>query len=154
LALNGHYLRQRDPDSLWHDLVQEPLDAPELPPHHWDKGQAILPALAQRCVTLCDLRNQVRPYLSPLLDTTPVVSAQDQDILKNIVNFLSTQDPWTGVHLESALRLWAKEQDISFGAVAKPMRLVLTGQAVSPSVTDVMVALGAEWTLLRIQQAC
>ncbi len=154
MSLNGHYLRYRNPESLWHALVHEPLDAPELPQDHWDKGKAILPALAIRCATLCDLRQQMRPYLSPLLDTPLVLSDGDKEILSQLADFLPLVTSWIAENLEETLRLWAKERDLSFGAVAKPLRLALTGCTISPSLTDVMVALGQEWTLLRIQQAC
>jgi glutamyl-tRNA synthetase len=158
LALNGHYLRQRTLsvdglESLWHDVVHEPLEAAPLPWDHWSVGQAILGALAQRSVTLCDLRNHIRPYLSPNLDTLPEIKEGDARLLKVLRPFLSTLSPWTAEHIEESLRAWATEQAVTFGAIAKPLRLVLTGQPISPSLTDVMVALGQEWTLLRIHQS-
>ncbi len=39
---------------------------------------------------------------------------------------------------------------ISFGALAKPLRLALTGAPISPSVTEVMQALGPEWVDARL----
>jgi len=61
--------------------------------------------------------------------------------------------PWTPEALEESMRAWASSQAISFGALAKPLRLALTGQPVSPSLPEVMATLGKRWTLQRIEQA-
>jgi glutamyl-tRNA synthetase len=160
IALNGHYLRQRAQsaqglESLWHDLVNETLDdVPPLTNQHWDRGRAILPALAQRANTLCDLRENMRAYLSEHLDPLPIFSAPDRQILTDLHAFLAEQSPWNSEHIEQQLRQWAKDRHIAFGSIAKPLRQALTGKPVSPSLTDVMVALGQDWTLTRIQDCC
>lgn len=158
LALNGHYLRQRTLskeglESLWMDVVKEPLNALPLEEKNWERGRAILPALAQRCSTLCDLRHQLQPYLSMLLENPPMLSDTDHALMESVVPFLSQLCPWKEDHLEESLRAWAKDRGVGFGALAKPLRLIATGQTISPSLTEVMVALGQDWTLARLRHA-
>jgi len=61
--------------------------------------------------------------------------------------------PGGNIDIEESLRAWASTQDLSFGQMAKSLRLVLTGQSISPSLTHVMEALGQDWSLLRMQDA-
>jgi len=159
LALNGHYMRQYSQsaqglDLLWNAMAHEALDEDALPTEHWKVGKAILPALAQRCTTLCALRAHICPYLEPHLDQTPMLEdAQERENLSAVVPFLAELSVWKGEEIEQSLRAWSETRGIKFGQIAKPLRLVLTGASVSPSLTDVMVALGQEWTLLRIQDS-
>ncbi len=162
LSLNGHYLRQRTLSdeglqSLWHDVIHEPLNAAAVPDILSDAacciGKSILPALAVRATSLCSLRTQLIPYLTPCLENAPVLSGDDGRLLSVLIPLLHGLSPWTENCIEEFLRQWAKTQSISFGAVAKPLRLVLTGQPISPSLTDIMVALGKEITVLRMQNS-
>jgi glutamyl-tRNA synthetase len=162
LSLNGHYLRQRTLcddglESLWHDVLHEPLDAPVVPDGLSDAacsvGKSILPALAVRATSLCSLRTQLIPYLTPCLEKPPVLSGNDGKVISELISVLRDLSPWTSADIEEYLRQWSQEKHLSFGAVAKPLRLVLTGQPISPSLTDIMVALGKETSLLRMQNS-
>ena len=164
LSLNGHYLRQRSTstqglESLWSDVIHEPLDAPLWPadvmqdPKACSVGKAILPDLAARATTLCSLRIQLLPYLSPHLATPPILAPNEKHWVWELIPFLRNLSLWSSANIEESLRTWASTRDISFGHMAKPLRLVLTGQSISPSLTHVMEALGQDWTLLRMQDA-
>ncbi len=162
LSLNGHYLRQRTLsdeglESLWDDVIHEPLNAPAVPDvlsvAACCVGKSILPALALRATSLCSLRTQLIPYLSPCLETPPVLSDNDRNVVSELTPFLRDLSPWTGDCIEGFLREWSNTHSLSFGAVAKPLRLVLTGQPISPSLTDIMLALGKESSLLRMQNS-
>lgn len=54
---------------------------------------------------------------------------------------------------EQAYHEIADEMDISFGKVIHPTRLALTGRTFSPGMFDVMVLLGREKTLERLEKA-
>ena len=48
---------------------------------------------------------------------------------------------------------FAEAQGTKFGKLAGPMRAALAGRSVTPSVFDMMLVLGKEESLLRIEQA-
>ncbi|MCD9147755.1 glutamate--tRNA ligase [Pseudophaeobacter flagellatus] len=60
---------------------------------------------------------------------------------------------WTRNDLEALLNQFAEAHDTKFGKLAAPLRAVLAGRAVTPSVFDMMLILGREETLARLNDA-
>ena len=58
---------------------------------------------------------------------------------------------WTREELEAELNGFATAQGTKFGKLAGPLRAVLSGRAVTPSVFDMMIILGREETLARLK---
>ena len=61
--------------------------------------------------------------------------------------------PWEEDQLESALRGLADERGIGAGSLIHPLRVALTGQAVSPGIFEVLRFLGRDLASLRIRDA-
>ncbi|WP_171129684.1 glutamate--tRNA ligase [Ruegeria sp. HKCCA5014] len=60
---------------------------------------------------------------------------------------------WTRNELEETLNSYAEAKGVKFGKLAGPLRAVLAGRAVTPSVFDMMLVLGREETLARLSDA-
>lgn len=60
---------------------------------------------------------------------------------------------WVRDDLEALLNAFAEAHDTKFGKLAGPLRAVLAGRSVTPSVFDMMLILGREETLARLQDA-
>ncbi|MEY8802904.1 glutamate--tRNA ligase [Leisingera sp. XS_AS12] len=60
---------------------------------------------------------------------------------------------WVRDDLEALLNAFAEAHDTKFGKLAAPLRAVLAGRAVTPSVFDMMLILGREETLARLADA-
>ena len=60
---------------------------------------------------------------------------------------------WTRNDLEEALNSFADAKGLKFGKLAGPLRAVLAGRAVTPSVFDMMLVLGRDETLARLSDA-
>ncbi|WP_170774614.1 glutamate--tRNA ligase [Ruegeria lacuscaerulensis] len=60
---------------------------------------------------------------------------------------------WSRSELEEALNSFAEAKGVKFGKLAGPLRAVLAGRAVTPSVFDMMLVLGQEETLARLSDA-
>ena len=60
---------------------------------------------------------------------------------------------WTREDLEATLNTFAEAKDTKFGKLAAPLRAVLAGRAVTPSVFDMMMILGRDETLARLNDA-
>ena len=60
---------------------------------------------------------------------------------------------WEAEPMESALRQLAEERGVAGGKIFQPLRVALTGFAVSPGIFDVLVMLGRERALARIERA-
>ena len=60
---------------------------------------------------------------------------------------------WTRDGLEAVTNSFAEAKEIKFGKMAGPLRAALAGRAVTPSVFDMMLVLGAEETIARLTEA-
>lgn len=60
---------------------------------------------------------------------------------------------WTRDDLEAVLNGFAEAQGTKFGKLAGPLRAVLAGRAVTPSVFDMMLVLGRDEVLARLTDA-
>ncbi|WP_146345570.1 glutamate--tRNA ligase [Falsiphaeobacter marinintestinus] len=60
---------------------------------------------------------------------------------------------WSREELEAVLNAFAAERDTKFGKLAGPLRAALAGRAVTPSVFDMMLVLGREESLARLNDA-
>ena len=70
--------------------------------------------------------------------------------LRLISNALSGENDWTMEALEATTKALAEELDLGFGKLAQPMRAALTGTTTSPGIYDVLVLLGRDESLARL----
>jgi len=71
-------------------------------------------------------------------------------LLSRISERLGGERDWTTAALEANLKAYAEEQGLGLGKLAQPLRAALTGQTTSPGIFDVLVLLGREESLARI----
>jgi glutamyl-tRNA synthetase len=55
--------------------------------------------------------------------------------------------------LDQAVRTTAEELEVGLGKIAQPLRVALTGTAVSPSIDKTLWLVGRERTLERVRKA-
>jgi nondiscriminating glutamyl-tRNA synthetase len=76
-----------------------------------------------------------------------------KELLQAYRQALAEFAPYDTESLETMLRAFCADRDIKAGALVQPLRAVLTGRTVSPGIFDVMVLLGKERALRRIDRA-
>ena len=59
---------------------------------------------------------------------------------------------WTEKNLEDYARKIAEEKNLKLGKLVQPLRAVLTGKTVSPSVFEILHILGKDKSLKRLQK--
>ena len=77
-------------------------------------------------------------------------------VSRSILNELTPQlqnASWTREELEHAANTVAESHGIKFGKLAGPLRAALAGRSVTPSVFDMMLVLGKDETVARLQDA-
>jgi glutamyl-tRNA synthetase len=72
--------------------------------------------------------------------------------LRELHDVLADVEPFDVAAAEAALRKLAEQRGIGAGKLIHPLRLALTGRAVSPPVFDVAAVLGRDRTLRRISR--
>ena len=76
-----------------------------------------------------------------------------QTILNASRDALALAPTWTTDALEPELRTLAERIGVGAGKIFQPLRVALTGVAASPGIFDVLVLLGRERSLARIDAA-
>ncbi|WP_288926832.1 glutamate--tRNA ligase [uncultured Maritimibacter sp.] len=78
------------------------------------------------------------------------------DVSRGILTELTPQlqtVSWNREELETILNALAEAHGIKFGKLAAPLRAALAGRAASPSVFDMMLVLGRDETIARLNEA-
>ena len=122
--------------------------------------QRMVAALAPRSRTLAEMAQAARPYMEPLEQWDPkaVRKTWRRDptwtaaLLADLAALLAGA-PWHEEPLEEALRGLARERDVGAGKVFQPLRVALTGTSASPGIVDVLMILGRERSLRRLDAA-
>ncbi len=148
--LNGHYIRESD------DAVLAPLVADRI---EGDADLALLtkamPVLKPRAKNLDELADGAGFLFTsqPMAMTEKAAKFLDDDARVRLVSIsaaLAATNSWTIEALEATTKALAEEQELGFGKLAQPMRAALTGTTTSPGIFDVLVLLGREESLARL----
>ncbi len=79
--------------------------------------------------------------------------AENIPVMEKCIAALKADDEFTLASTEAIYNKLAEECGISLGKLIHPTRLALTGRTVSPGMFDVMVLLGKEKTIARLEKA-
>lgn len=74
-------------------------------------------------------------------------------LMQKFVRKLNNIDKWNHKNIEQALRKLAEEDDLSAGEIIHPTRLAVSGVSSGPSLFDMMVLLGKDVCIRRIEKA-
>jgi glutamyl-tRNA synthetase len=107
-----------------------------------------------------DIVRQAVPYFAEDIEYDPeAVAKQWKDVpavvsaLSGARDGLSALESWSAAEMEATLRALAEAQQIAAGKIFQPLRVALTGLTVSPGIFDVLLLLGREKSLRRIDAA-
>ncbi|PKP65948.1 MAG: glutamate--tRNA ligase [Alphaproteobacteria bacterium HGW-Alphaproteobacteria-7] len=148
--LNGHYLREAD-DARLAALVAARIGE--------NADEALLtramPVLKVRAKNLGEIVEGAGFLFAsrPLEITEKAAKLLEDDaraILRKIYDRLSAENDWTSAALEATTKALAEEQELGLGKLAQPMRAALTGTTTSPGIFDVLVLLGRDEALARL----
>ncbi len=148
--LNGLYIREAD-DARLAQLAAERIgpqaDAALL--------EQAMPALKTRAKDILELADGAAFLFKqrPLEITEKAQALLDADaraLLAQVADRLRAGIDWTSEALEANLKAMAEELGLGLGKLAQPLRAALTGQTTSPGIFDVLVLLGREESLERI----
>lgn len=157
--LSGQHIAAADDAALLHEL-QEYLVAAEKPP-------LTKPQVAGMRDAMYCLKDRARTFPELIekahfvLVTRPVepdgkafknLDAVSRGILRSLTPQLQNAS-WTRDDLEAVTSRIAEEHGTKFGKLAGPMRAALAGRTVTPSVFDMMLVLGRDETIARLEEA-
>ena len=161
--LNGRHLQRKTAERLAPVLV-ELLPEPERSRAEEEDERllAVTELVKTRARTVDSMASQARPFFTPLeelaFDETAAAKHWNDpgaatERLAAVRAELEAADPFDATTLEPALRGVAERLGIGAGKLFQPLRVALMGSAESPGIFDVLVLLGRERSIARIDRA-
>jgi len=155
--ISGQHIAVADDAALLQEL-QGFLAATRATPLSQRQADGILAAmycLKERAKTFPELIEKAH-FILTARPIVPDEKAADQltDVSRGILKELTPQlqnASWSRDALEGIVASTAEAHDMKLGKLAGPLRAALAGRAVSPSVFDMMLVLGQDETIARLQ---
>jgi glutamyl-tRNA synthetase len=120
----------------------------------------LLDLLRVRSRTIDDIVRQAAPYFLEDIDYDPVAVAKNwkdpseaAELLRATRDALARTATWETASLDLSLRSLAESRGVPAGKVFQPLRVALTGLTVSPGIFEMLVQMGRDLTLKRIEKA-
>jgi glutamyl-tRNA synthetase len=165
-AFNGERIRDLDPDDLVARLV------PFLDGSYGDEAlvgsppsdaelatlRGLVPLVQERMQRLDEVQRYAPAFLRPDVDIEPdavagvLGKAGAPEAIEAGLRVLAEVD-WTVEAIEAALRGLTDELGVGFRKVAQPIRVAVTGSAVSPPLFESIELIGRDRTLARLEAA-
>jgi glutamyl-tRNA synthetase len=155
--LNQHYMRTLPAAEVaghlaWH-FVRAGVDPASGPPL-----EDLIAVQAERVKTLAEMTAQSRLFYEDLGGYDEGAAKKHlrpvaEEPLRAVGNRLADLARWEPDRLNEAVRITAEELEVGMGKIAQPLRVALTGTAVSPSIDRTLWLVGRERSLERIRRA-
>lgn len=158
--LNGHYLREADDVRL--AAIVAPMVAKligrDVTPAEKDLLAAAMPALKPRAKTLHEIADGATFLFVPdplVMDEKAAQVLRDapEGLLASVTDRLRALPTWSQETVEAAVREESEAAGVGLGKLAQPLRAALTGRTVSPGIFDVLLLLGRDTSLARLDAA-
>jgi len=156
LWLNAHYVKGAKPERLSEEM--KPIWSEAAGKADAELVQKVIADLQPRAKTLVELADMATFYFAEKVQyeneaaqkfLQPAVAVY----LKEIAAGLPSLTNFSKEGIEDFLKAFAQKREIKLKAVAQPLRVALTGKTVSPGIDEVMVTLGKDRVMKRIQDA-
>jgi glutamyl-tRNA synthetase len=159
--MNSEHLRHLGPPKVAAMLREHRLDGrslAELPPRRLEE---LVAAVLPRSRTTLDVAHQVstRAGLKPVTFDEKAAThvAKDRDGYKRALllsrEALGRLADWSPGALEETLRTLAEANGLTAGQVMQPIRIALTGSTVSEPVNELLMVIGKDAALARLEEA-
>jgi glutamyl-tRNA synthetase len=134
-------------------------DAADLAARH-DWYLALIDLLKVRARLITDIVRQAIPYFPGALQVDTEAEAKQwkdrpatAELLGATRECLAGLPLWSPEAMESSLRALAEQRGLAGGKIFQPLRVALTGTTVSPGIFDVLMAMGRDLALARLDAA-
>jgi glutamyl-tRNA synthetase len=157
LWLNEYYIKTGDPVRLG-GLVAEILAGQGVDINSGPDMTSVVKTLQDRAKTLIEMADGARFYFVAPESydeeaATKFLTEDKRDLLELTIKHLQSIADYSHENVENAFKAVMQESGLKFGKIGPSVRVALVGGAVSPSIYDVVVVLGRDRVLSRLQKA-
>ena len=156
LWLNSHYIKEASPERLMEEM--KPLWPAGIDTSDSVFTQKVIADLHTRAKTLTELANMADFYFAEEVKyeeqaAQKFLTADVLPHLQEVIKAIASVQNFSKESLEAFLMNFTAERNIKFKIIAQPLRVALTGKIVSPGIDEVMVTLGKDRVIRKIQNA-
>ena len=153
--LNSHYVRAMEDDALW-EFVAPHVTATS--PQAAARVTALMPLLKDRAKTHLDIAGSIDFRIhdgAPQIDED-AAGILDEAACSRLAMLLCDlpKGPWDSAMLQGFIKEWLEANSLKMKDIGLPLRAAVTGTKQSPSIIDVLAALGPEEIADRIRTTC
>jgi len=156
LWLNAHYIKNKSNKELV-SLTKPFFEKEGI--HLTDEAYAekVLGSLKEKAKKLTEFPEQSRYFFTDEIQADPKAAEQwltekHRGMLKQLHDKLTTLTDWTEGPLKEAFESVLAANNEKMKSLAQPVRVALTGNTISPGIFDLMMILGREKTIRRLQK--
>jgi len=140
--INSHYIKTLPANRLIEELKFFDLD---ISSH--DNRELLIDSLRERAKTIVELAQMAKSILDTPTQYTPkavkkFIKEDSLEILEKFVTVLVDKNVKSSQEFEDATNEFLEANELKLGKLAQPVRIAITGSAVSPSVFDTMAIIG------------
>ncbi len=156
LWLNAHYIKGAKPERLSEEM--KPIWSEAAGKASAELVNRVIADLQPRVKTLVELADAAGFYFAEKVQyeteaAQKFLRLEEAAYLKEIAEKLSLLENFNKGGIEDFLKAFAQDREIKLKVIAQPLRVALTGKTVSPGIDEVMVTLGKDRVIKRIQDA-
>lgn len=157
-SVNSRYIQISDNNFLA-NMIRGPLTefcGRELDTVDMDRITVAMPELKKRAKTIIQIIDNAKFIVSkrPIeIDNngTQIITGDARSLLHELKIILNEISQWDLDTIESTIREFATIKNISLSKIAQPIRVCLTGTTTSPGIFEVLLILGREESIGRIE---
>ncbi len=163
LWLNAQYMKNADPNELaeWVRPLLHPVMNPVRSEGNETQGfdlTKIVDEWKTRSRTLLELADSVHPFIDRDFSYAQDVlekhlNQANRPLLSLYRERFAAIRTWDRDHLTDVLKTIGTERNLKLGQLAQPLRAALTGQNVSPGIYEVLILLGRQEVIDRLDRA-
>ena len=155
--VNAYFIKTMDDDALYALIAASIGNAPTSSAAKL-RIIKLLPLLKERAKTHLDIAGSIGYLLDDGAvdiddDAANLLTDDAKAILRDLDISLATAN-WDLDGLKAAINAYLAEKDLKMRDIGLPLRAAVTGTKQTPSIIDIMVALGQSETSVRLQFAC
>jgi len=157
LSMNEHYIKSISEDELINHIVKYcELYKEKIPVEKEDKIKQSLIFLKNKAKTLEDIYNNAKYIIFDEVsfnqDDLKLIDDKAKKIISEFSNKVNDLKVFNKETLEPVVNNLIKTHETNFKGVGQPLRIALTGSKFGPGIYDIIISLGNDETLKRLNK--
>tara|TARA_R110000796_G_scaffold183498_2_gene300062 strand:- start:160802 stop:162304 length:1503 start_codon:yes stop_codon:yes gene_type:complete len=151
---NQHYLQEKKNQDLV-QAFQNVLNKNGLENQNDDKLEKIIGLIKERATFVSDFWELSHYFfIAPSTYEEKVLKKQwkedTSELMLKLITIVRSVEDFTSENTENYVKKWIAENNLSFGKIMPPLRLIIVGEMKGPHIFDILEVIGKEETINRI----